>query len=410
VDAPYDRSAITAGIAHIGVGGFHRAHQAMYVDRLLRDGRAPDWGILGVGVLPSDRAMRDALAAQDHLYTLVEKHADGTYEPRVIGSLVDYVLAPEDPDAAAERLADPAIRIVSLTITESGYEPDSPPAAYALVAEALRRRRARGVDPFTVMSCDNLEANGERARAAFARFTDVEGLAFPSSMVDRITPATTDDDRRELRERFGIEDRWPVVCEPFAQWALEDAFTAGRPPLQDAGVQLVEHVEPYELMKLRLLNGSHQALAYFGALLGYELVHDAARDPLLRAFVRQYMDLEATPTLSPVPGVDLDDYKRTLLERFANPQIRDTLARLAVDSRTRLEKWVVPVIRAELERAGPIERTCAVIAAWAEWREAAGEPADVEALLGDPRAVAAVGEARTALRERGVRATLEALA
>jgi mannitol 2-dehydrogenase len=323
----------------------------------------------------------------------------------VIGSLVDYVLAPEDPDAAAERLADPAIRIVSLTITESGYEPDAPAAAYALVVEALRRRRARGVDPFTVMSCDNLESNGERARAAFARFTDIDGIAFPSSMVDRITPATTDADRHEVRERFGIEDRWPVVCEPFAQWVLEDAFTAGRPPLEDVGVQVVDDVEPYERMKLRLLNGSHQALAYFGQLLGFELVDDAARDPLLRTFVRRYMDLEATPTLAPVPGVDLDDYKATLLERFANPEIRDTLARLAVDSRTRLEKWVVPVIRAQLARDGAIERSCAVVAAWAAWCE----PGEVDALLGDPRAVAAVEEARAALRERGVRATLEAL-
>jgi mannitol 2-dehydrogenase len=410
----YDRAGITAGIAHIGVGGFHRAHQAMYVDRLLREGLARDWGILGVGVLPQDRAIRDALAAQDHLYTLVERHADGSDDPQTIGSIVDFVLAPDDPGAAADRLADERIRIVSLTITEGGYEPGAPTQAHALVAEALRRRRDRGIAPFTVMSCDNLEHNGERARAALARFAGGElggwierEVAFPASMVDRITPATTDADRAELQRRFGIEDRWPVVCEPFAQWVLEDAFALGRPPWEDAGVQLVADVAPYELMKLRLLNGSHQALAYLGALLGHELVHDAASDPPLRAFVRAYMDREATPTLAPVPGIDVDVYKDTLLERFANPRIRDTIARLAVDSANRMTKFVLPVLRRQLETGGEIERASTVVAAW----ELAEPEAYAQALPQFADVVADVrhATARARLQQRGARAAVAAL-
>jgi mannitol 2-dehydrogenase len=287
----YDRSKVTAGIVHIGVGGFHRAHEAMYVDRLLEQGTAQEWGICGVGLLPSDRRMQEALDAQDCLYTLVVKHPDGTYEPRIVGSIVRYLFAPDDPEAVLEQLASPATRIVSLTITEGGYEIDAvtgefqarapgvlrdldpgaaPATAFGLVVEALARRRARGVPPFTIMSCDNIPGNGAVARSSFSAFAELRDpslgewvrreVHFPNSMVDRITPATTDEDRAEVARRFGIDDLWPVVCEPFAQWALEDTFALGRPPLEEAGVEVVEDVEPYELMKLRMLNASHQAL------------------------------------------------------------------------------------------------------------------------------------------------------
>ena len=250
----YDRSQVRVGIVHLGVGGFHRAHEAMYLDRLMNAGLASDWGICGVGVLPSDRPMAEALAAQDHLYTLVVKHSDGHLEPRVIGSIVDYLFAPDDPGAVLDRLADPGIRIVSMTITEGGYsvhpvtgrfEADDeaikadlaagavPRTSFGLLTEALARRRQRGIAPFTVVSCDNIQGNGEVARRSLSAFAELrepglgawvrEEVAFPNSMVDRITPATTDDDRAELAERFGVVDRWPVVCEPFAQWVLEDA-------------------------------------------------------------------------------------------------------------------------------------------------------------------------------------------
>ena len=413
----YDRDLVTPGVVHFGVGGFHRAHQAMYLDRLMNEGQALDWGICGVGVMPADRKMKEVLDAQDGLYTLVLKHSDGTYEPRVIGSIVAYLFAPDDPEAVIEEMAAPSIRIVSLTVTEGGYnisdvtgefdetnpdvvgdlEPGAVPrTTFGLITEALRRRRERGVLPFTVMSCDNLQGNGHLARRAFttfARLRDPElgdwierEVRFPNSMVDRITPVTTDADRAEVTERFGIQDQWPVVCEPFTQWVLQDAFTAGRPPYEQVGVQVVDDVEPYELMKLRLLNASHQALCYFGYLCGYRLVHEAAQDPLFQAFLLGYMDEEATPTLPAVPGVDLGAYKHTLLERFSNPEVRDTIARLCAESSDRIPKWLLPVIRRQLETGGEIRRSAAVVASWARYAEGTdeqGEPIEVVDRLAD---------------------------
>ncbi len=400
----YDRSAVTAGIVHIGVGAFHRAHQAMYIDRLLNEGKALDWGICGVGVLPGDSGIRDALRAQDGLFTLVIKRPDGSLEPRVIGSIIDYLLAPDDPELVIEKMAAESTRIVSLTVTEGGYNlhpvtgefdertdaivADASPGAvprttFGLLTEALVRRRERGIEAFTVMSCDNIQANGDVARkmfTAFARLRSPElaewmtaNVAFPNCMVDRITPATTDLDRKLLTDRFGINDAWPVVCEPFTQWVLEDEFPLGRPPLEDAGVQIVHDVTPYELMKLRLLNASHQALCYLGYLSGYRYAHEVCDDPVFVRFLRGFMDIESTPTLLPVPGVDLDSYKATLIERFANPEVRDTLARLCAESSDRIPKWVLPVIRDQLAKGGEISRSALVVAAWARYAEAVDE-------------------------------------
>lgn len=405
VEVPtYDRDGLTAGIVHFGVGGFHRAHQAMVVDRLLAEGKARDFAICGVGVLPQDACMRDVMAAQDGLYTLELKHADGSREARVIGSIVDYLFAPDDPEAVVERMASAEVRIVSLTVTEGGYNfdqvtgefmaehpgvqhdlqhPDAPTTSFGFVFAALRRRRDRGVEPFTVMSCDNIQGNGHVARTmftAYARLVDpafadwMDGnVRFPNSMVDRITPVTTDDDRADVRDRLGVDDAWPVVAEPFFQWVLEDDFGAGRPPFQDAGVQVVDDVEPYELMKLRLLNASHQAMAYFGYLAGHRYAHEAATDPAVRSLLQRYMDEEGTPTLRPVPGIDLDDYKRTLIERFSNPEIRDTLARLAAESSDRIPKWLLPVVRENLANGGQVRLAAAVCASWARYDEAVDE-------------------------------------
>ncbi|MGA8209741.1 MAG: mannitol dehydrogenase family protein [Nocardioidaceae bacterium] len=407
----YDRGAVTGGIVHFGVGGFHRAHEAMYLDALMQQGQALDYGITGVGLLPGDRRMQEVLHAQDCLYTLVVKDPDGTMHPRVIGSIIGYRFAPEDPEGVLALMSDPATRIVSLTITEGGYlvnqatgefdsddpsiagdlEPDAVPStAFGFVVEALRRRRAAGVPPFTVMSCDNIQGNGEVAHkmiGAFARLKDADladwledNVAFPNSMVDRITPVTTDHDRGVLAEEFGVEDGWPVVCEPFVQWALEDRFPAGRPSLDEVGVQLVPDVMPYELMKLRLLNASHQALCYLGYLAGYRYAHEVCSDDLFTGFLLGYMDEEATPTLEPVPGVDLADYKRQLIARFANPEIRDTLARLCAESSDRIPKWLVPVIRHQLAAGGSVRRSALVVAAWARYAEGVdeeGEPIEI---------------------------------
>ena len=407
----YDRSKVSVGIVHFGTGGFHRAHQAMYVDQLMNQGLALDWGICGVGIMPADQRMRDALKSQDSLFTLVTKHPDGHYEARVIGSIIDFLYAPDDVEKVIETLAAPSTRIVSLTITEGGYnfhhvtgefdydnpavvkdlEGKAPPATvFGLVIEALRRRRERGIPPFTVMSCDNIQSNGDVAKKMFTAFAlrkdpalgewIVANVAFPNAMVDRITPVTATSDIEQVAQRFGIEDAWPVVCEPFTQWVLEDHFPLGRPPFEKAGVQLVKDVVPYELMKLRLLNASHQALTYFGYLSGYRFAHEVTQDPLFETFLLNYMEHEGSPTLMPVPGVDLDLYRRTLIARFANPEVRDTLARLCAESSDRIPKWLVPVIRANLASGGEIRRSAAVVASWARYAEGKdeqGEPITV---------------------------------
>jgi mannitol 2-dehydrogenase len=401
------------------------------------------------------------------------KHPDGSVEARVVGSIVEYLLAPDDPDAVVEKMAAEQTRIVSLTVTEGGYNinavtgefdvsnpqiaADAAPGAvprttFGLVTEALARRRARGLPAFTVMSCDNIQGNGDVARRCFVAFANLrdpelgswvaEHVSFPNCMVDRITPATTDDDRAEVARRFGIEDRWPVVCEPFTQWVLEDKFGLGRPPYEDAGVQLVADVEPYELMKLRLLNASHQGLCYFGYLAGYRLVHEVCQDTLFADFLLAYMNREATPTLAPVPGVDLDAYKTTLIERFSNPSVRDTVARLCAESSDRIPKWLLPVVRHNLAHGGEVTRSAAIVASWARYAEGVdeqGEPIHVVDrlaeqliataarqredplaflrdrelfgdLVDDERFTGPYLAALALLHERGARATLESLA
>jgi mannitol 2-dehydrogenase len=451
IEAPnYDRGSIGVGIAHIGTGHFHRAHQAMYIDRLLRQGLAHEWGICGVGVMPGDWTMRDVLTDQDGLYTLILEKPDGSRDAHVIGSIIDYRYAPDDPESALEMLAALTTRIISLTITEGGYrDPDGP--AFALIVEALDRRRRRGIAAPTIVSCDNIENNGAiAARAVLANAESRDpGLAqwiaeearFPSSMVDRITPATTVQMAAEVRRDFGVNDRWPVVAEPFTAWVLEDEFADGRPPLEQAGVLLVDDVAPYELMKLRLLNAGHQCLAYFAHLCGFEFVHEAAGDPVFADFLLAYFESEAIPTLPPVPGIDLHEFTRTLIERFANPGVRDTVARLCAFSSDRIPKWLIPVICDNLASDGSVRVAAAVVASWARYAEGTdewGEPYEVvdqladslipiartqyenptafieiTAVFGDlahqPRFVQAYSWALDSLHRKGARATLEAL-
>lgn len=407
----YDRSKIKAGILHFGVGAFHRSHQALALDQLMAQGKANDWGIIGVGLLPGDSKMRDALKPQDCLYTLVTKFSDGKFQYQVIGSIIDYIFAPDDPQVLLEKLADPQIKIVSLTITEGGYSFDrvtgefdpttpaiakdlvsttNPVSSFGYIVEGLRLRREKGIEPFTIQSCDNIQENGEVAKkmiTAFAKMKDSDlgawieaNVAFPNSMVDRITPVTLPEDVAATEKHLGLVDAWPVVCEPFFQWVIEDHFPLGRPKFEDAHVQMVKDVMPYELMKLRLLNGSHQGLCYFGRLSGYHYVHEVLQDPLISQFLTNYMNKEATPTLRPVPGVNLDDYKKQLIERFSNAQVKDTVARLAAESSDRIPKWLVPVIREQLAADRDVTLCAAIVASWARYDEEIdenGKPIDV---------------------------------
>jgi mannitol 2-dehydrogenase len=400
----YDRSAVTPGIVHIGVGNFHRAHEALVLDRLLAAGHARDWGIRGVALLPSDESLARRMQEQDGLYTLVEKSADGSWHYRLIGSILDVLFAPDGIEAVLEAMTDPRIRIVTLTITEGGYNvdrltgefmPDTPAVAadlhldaqptsvFGVVVESLRRRRAVGIEPFTVLSCDNIQHNGDVARRMFTAFAELKDpefaewmrshVSFPNSMVDRITPVTAPADIEAVSEALGVRDECPVVCEPFFQWVVEDAFPTGRPAWDLAGVQVTDDVTPYEKMKLRLLNASHQGLCYFSRLADYEYVHDAMTWPALRTFLRRFMDEEQTPTLDPVPGVDLDAYKTELIERFSNPQVRDTVARLCAESSDRIPKWLLPAVRDRLAADGDVRMSAAIVASWARYAEAVDE-------------------------------------
>ena len=405
VDVPrYDRSKVTTGIVHFGVGGFHRAHMAMALDDLMNQGKALDWGICGVGLMEFDRKMKDALQGQDCLFTLTLKHSDGKRDARVIGSIVEYLFAPDDAEAVIEKMADPSTKIVSLTITEGGYNFDrvtgefdetnpavaadllagaTPKTAFGFVTEALRRRRDRGIKPFTVLSCDNIQGNGDIAKKMFLAFALLKdaslgawidgNVAFPNSMVDRITPVTSAEDIAEAAEKLGLEDAWPVVAEPFFQWVIDDDFSLGRPRLEDAGVQMVKDVMPYELMKLRLLNASHQGLTYFGYLSGYRYAHEATTDPAISGVLLRYMNEEATPTLLPVPGIDLTAYKHQLIERFSNPEVKDTLARLCAESSDRIPKWLVPVVHDQIAKGGKVELSAAIVASWARYAEGVDE-------------------------------------
>jgi mannitol 2-dehydrogenase len=389
----YHRQKLRARTVHIGVGGFHRAHQAVYLDELLECGALSDWGECGMGVLPHDADMRDALREQDYLYTVLERSNDAQ-AARIVGPIIDFSLAPEDPQAAIERLANEETRLVSLTITEGGYfihegsgeffhdapaiqhdihQPNAPETSLGYVTAALRLRRHRNIAPFTLMSCDNLQGNGHIIRKvllAFAELQDpslhrwiADNVAFPNSMVDRITPATTQSDREQLQQRYGLNDAWPVVTEPFRQWVIEDAFCNERPPWEEVGAEIVTDVLPYELMKIRLLNASHMAMAYLGVLAGHTFVHEVMRDPIFDAFIKGFMD-EVTPVVPFIPRTSIPDYKRMLIERFANPTLNDRLARLCSEGSAKIPKWVLPSIVELAEERRSTKLLSLVIAAW----------------------------------------------
>ncbi len=396
VEAPgYDRAALSPGILHVGVGNFHRAHMAVYLDRLFATGEGHDWALVGAGVRLSDEAMRERLKEQDWLTTVVELDPAGLHAC-VVGSMIDF--APVEPAAVIARMADPAIRIVSLTITEGGYfvdaktggfdtghpdiradadTPDTPKTVFGMILAALKARREAGRAPFTVLSCDNLPENGHVAKQAvaglarladpaFADWVEAE-VAFPNSMVDCITPATSDRERGMVAEKFGIEDAVPVVCEPFRQWVLEDRFPQGRPALEKVGAEFVPDVGPYELMKLRILNGGHAAIAYPSALVGHHFVHDAMADPAIVAWLTALEQREVIPTLTPIPGVSYDAYLAKVTERFSNPEVGDTIPRLCLDGSNRQPKFILPTLADALAAGQDIEGLALETALWCRY-------------------------------------------
>ncbi|GBQ11098.1 mannitol dehydrogenase [Komagataeibacter rhaeticus] len=394
----YDRGRVTPGIAHISVGNFHRAHQAVYMDRVLARPGQSGWGILGIGLMenPHEAAKAQDMAAQDCLYSLTECAPDAPNVVRVIGSITQYMYAPADRAATIARLADPAIRIVSMTVTEGGYyvdengvfpidhpviaedlKRDVPHTVFGLLTEALRQRRESGAGPFTILSCDNLPQNGHVARTAFlgwARAKDA-GLAqwieanvtFPCTMVDRITPAVHAEDVRRLDAESGLDDRIPVFCEDFIQWVVEDRFCAGRPELEAVGVQFTDNVQPYEEVKLHMLNASHSLLGLSGVLSGYRVVSEIMADLNEVTLVEQYLGYDAEPLLSAPPGMALSEYGRRLLHRFRNRAISDQLLRIASDSTSKLPMFIRSTAMGVIAHHRPVARIAFVVACYAEY-------------------------------------------
>ncbi len=430
----YDRAGLATGIVHLGIGAFQRAHQAVYTEAALAAGDTR-WGIAGASLRSG--AVRDALAPQDRLYTLAVRGAAGE-KLQVIGALTDVLVAPEDPDALLRRLSDPAVAIVTLTVTEKGYCHDPATAALdeahpdivhdlanparsrtvpGFLVEALRRRRAAQTSAFTILCCDNLPHNGRTLAAIIARFAALRDpqlahyirneVAFPSTMVDRITPATTEEDRAAISARLGVADAAPVVTEPFSQWVIEDRFPGGRPDWSIAGAEFVRDVAPYENMKLRLLNGSHSTLAYLGYLAGYETVSDTMKDENYRRLAEGVMD-DAATTLKMPPGADVAGYKRALMERYANPALRHRTWQICMDGSQKLPQRLLGSIRDRLAAGSPVDRLVMGVAGWMRYVagiDEQGKPIDVrDPLSGRLRAIA---DAAGLSAERLVPALLE---
>ncbi len=413
----YDRTKLTPGIVHLGIGAFHRAHMAVYVDDLVA--RHPVWAIVGASLRRPDT--KQALEPQDFLYTIAVRDASGT-SCRVVGSILDVLDATTQRSELLELMAHPSIRIVSLTVTEKGYchdpatgeldedhpdiihdldNPGEPVSAPGVIVRALELRRAAGTAAFTVMSCDNLPANGRTTKRIVTRLADLrdpalgewvrDNVRFPSTMVDRIVPATTDADRALVAELTGLEDAWPIMTEPFTQWVIEDDFAAGRPPFEEAGAEIVADVEPYELMKLRMLNGSHSTLAYLGYLAGHEHVSDAIGDPAFRRLIHGLMTEEVMPTL-PMPRAHLEAYRDRLLKRFANPALRHRTWQIAMDGSQKLPQRLLGTIRDRLAAGQGIGRLALGVAGWMRYVTGIGEdgsPIEVkDPLAGRLRAIA----------------------
>ncbi|MEQ9298408.1 MAG: mannitol dehydrogenase family protein [Cyclobacteriaceae bacterium] len=390
----YNRQKLKSGIVHIGVGGFHRAHQAVVIQNLLELDGNEDWGICGIGLREADRKIAEVFSKQDCLYTLITRHPDGKVQSEVMGQMTDFLLAADNQQAVVERISHKDTKILSLTITEGGYNlrsdgkfdldhpdiqhelnnPSDPKTIYGYLSAALRIRKENGQAPFTIMSCDNIQHNGDVTRKMLLSFLSAQDkelaswvekeVAFPNSMVDRITPVTTPAEIDYLKDEFNLDDEWPVTCEPFLQWVIEDKFSNGRPALEKVGAQFVPDVTPYEKMKLRLLNAGHSVLGILGSIHGHETIGDCVNDPVFSAYLKSFMDLEVTPVLDQVDGVDLSEYKSSLIERFSNPNIKDHVSRICSESSAKLPKFLIPTIHENLAKGGSTEYATLILAAW----------------------------------------------
>ncbi len=392
----YDRTKLRPGIVHIGCGNFHRAHMAVYLDDLFQLGWGQDWAITGAGVRDGDARMRDVLAGQDYLSSVIER-SPGVVHARVIGAMTGFVPVAAGNAPLIAAMSDPKVKIVSMTVTEGGYyidpktgtfgsdhpdirhdaaNPAEPDTVFGAIIAALAARRKAGIPAFTVMCCDNLPHNGHVTRDAvvgLARLSDpgladwiAQSVAFPNSMVDRITPATGDKERA-LALSLGIPDAAPVTCEPFRQWVMEDNFPTGRPPLEKVGVTFTDRVDAFETMKIRILNGGHAIIAYPAGLLDIHYVHDAMADPLVRAFLDRILEREVLPIVPPVPGVVLADYKSLILDRFSNPEVADTIRRLCLDGSNRQPKFIIPSIRDAIAGKGRMDGLVLLSALWCRY-------------------------------------------
>ncbi len=416
----YDRAVLRPSIVHVGVGGFHRAHLATYVHELCEAGHT-DWSIIGAGVLEADATMAEVLEDQDYLYTLITRGPDDTVVD-VIGSITGFVLGAQDSTPLIELIAAPSTQIISLTVTEGGYpiedltglyNSESPAAgpgtAFAIIAAGLDARRRSHGQPLTIVSCDNIISNGDAAHVSTvgeaAGFGDeltdwiAESVSFPNSMVDRITPTTSQSDRDWLSEECQIADRWPVVTEPFRQWVIEDDFAGERLPLDELDVIVTDDVEPYELMKLRLLNAGHSCIAYLSALQDFTTVDIAMADPLIRQFLDAFLRIESAPVLADVPGIDIDAYIQSLVERFSNPEIGDQINRLCLDGSAKFPKFLLPTIRAQVENSGPIELASLALAGWCEYLRGTTENGNAIEIASDPLLDAATKYAAMSVEE-----------
>ena len=390
---------IKSGIIHFGVGGFHRAHEAVYTEDAMLKSKDYNWGIVGIEVMPSSDLMNHAMKKQDCLYTLMTRPSFGEPKIRIISSIQSYIYKYDEnntTDDIYKAFLSDDIKIISLTITEGGYNInritgefnlendlvkqdiqnfDSPRTIFGYLAKAMKIRKTQVGSGLTILSCDNILHNGDVTKKMFLTFLEhsdmelmrwvEENCSFPNSMVDRITPKTTEEDKEIVRSLSDFDDLWPVASEPFSQWIIEDKFIEGRPRWELAGAQFVDDVFPYEKMKLRLLNASHQALSYIGYLNGYRYVHEAALDPIINEFVRFYMKNEVVKTLDPVPGINIEEYQNSILERFSNPNIKDTLSRNCEYTSDRIPVFNIPSMLEQISDSKNLHASAIILASWA---------------------------------------------